>query len=387
VRVIANPSGRGTVAVCGLCTFLVGFGGSVLLVALPAIAGEFDAEVGTLSRLGATLAVGSALALPLSVLADRGRRGVMAAAGIAGFSLAALGSAAARGLEQLAVARLGAVCFETLVASVALAAAVEAAGPARRGRTTAALSFSAGAGAAVTVLTYPLLAPNWRVLYLAAAGLGLVLAPLGLRLPRQAHAEAPDIAVLLRRPWRSSLLVLGLSAALAGVFYEPANFFAVLFGSSRLGLSPAALSAVLVASGLAAACGYLGGGQLTDRAGRRLPAVGLLVLSICLAAASYVPSPALYLAAGVVASATAGAAAPVLAAWTAELVPARARVTAYTAVGVAGAIGGVAGLQLVGWLSPGLGLAAAVWLTALPALLGAALLGGLPETRGRPLPV
>jgi len=53
---------------------------------------------------------------------------------------------------------------------------------------------------------------------------------------------------------------------------------------------------------------------------------------------------------------------------------------------MAGALGGVVGLQLVGTISPSMGLPAAIWITAIPALVGSALLVALPETGGLPLP-
>jgi hypothetical protein len=73
-------------------------------------------------------------------------------------------------------------------------------------------------------------------------------------------------------------------------------------------------------------------------------------------------------------------------AWTVELVPSHARVTAFTVTGVIGSIGGVAGLQVVRGLSPSLGLTGTLWLTAGAAVLGTLALLWLPETRGSALP-
>jgi hypothetical protein len=53
---------------------------------------------------------------------------------------------------------------------------------------------------------------------------------------------------------------------------------------------------------------------------------------------------------------------------------------------VAGSIGSVAGLQVVGLLSPAFGLGRALALTGLAALAGALLLLFLPETKELPLP-
>jgi hypothetical protein len=52
---------------------------------------------------------------------------------------------------------------------------------------------------------------------------------------------------------------------------------------------------------------------------------------------------------------------------------------------VAGAIGGIIGLQVVGLLSPAVGLGPAVGIAGVAALGGSAVLLLLPETRGKPL--
>src|ERR1035437_2490429 len=135
VAMSEGSDSRQTVAVCAIVLFLTGFGGSVLFVALPGIASEFHADVGNLADLGSILSLGSAIAVPLAVLADRRRRGQIAALGIAGFSVSAIAAALAPTLGALGVARVVAVCFETLVASVATAAALEAVSGGRRGRT------------------------------------------------------------------------------------------------------------------------------------------------------------------------------------------------------------------------------------------------------------
>jgi MFS family permease len=85
-------------------------------------------------------------------------------------------------------------------------------------------------------------------------------------------------------------------------------------------------------------------------------------------------------------SAFASASTPVFGAWTAELFPTRARATAEATSGVAAAIGGIAGLQLVGLLSPSTGLGPSIELCGIAAIAGAFLLLLLPETKQAPLP-
>ena len=371
--------------ICALATFLVGYGGSILFIALPGVAAEFHASVSQLAGLGATLSVGSALALPLAAFADRRSRGAAAAAGIAGFSLAALATGLSHGLAGLAVARLVAVGFETLVVAVATAAALEVAGVASRGRTAAFIALSGGAGAGLSVTAYPLVAPHWRLLYFTAAA-GLPLAPLALRIPSGFQPRGHHYTVLLGAPWRTRVAVLVASSAMGALLYEPANFFGTLFGSQAIHLAPAALSVVVAASGVAAAAGYAAGGILTDRAGRKVPGIVLSASTAVVAALSFTAIPAVYVAAGVISSGLAGSAAPIIGAWTAELVPSRARVTVFTTLGVAGSVGGVAGLQLAAWLTPRFGLGGSLWVAGVVAVVGSLALVALPETRGLPLP-
>src|SRR3981189_2099355 len=73
---------RRTLTWAGLAVVLTAFDGSVLVLALPAIAADFHAQTPALSNLGSVLALGVLGALPLSTLADRfGRRRLIAGGG------------------------------------------------------------------------------------------------------------------------------------------------------------------------------------------------------------------------------------------------------------------------------------------------------------------
>ena len=155
---------------------LTAFDGSVLVLALPAIASDFHAQIPGLSNLGSVLALGSLGALPLATLADRFGRRRLIAIGVAGFSVANFASAFAPSLTALSLIRLVAVCFEALVGGVATALIVEEAPPGQRGQAVSVLAVLAGLGAGITVISYPLLAPHWRWLFLAG-GVGVLAAP------------------------------------------------------------------------------------------------------------------------------------------------------------------------------------------------------------------
>lgn len=382
---------RRTLTWAGLAVVLTAFDGSVLVLALPAIASDFHARTPALSNLGSVLALGALGALPLAALADRFGRRRLIAIGVAGFSLANFASGLAPSLEALALLRLVAVCFEALVGGVATALIVEEAPPARRGQAVSVLALLGGLGAGITVISYPLLAPHWRWLFLAG-GIGAVVAPLiWFRLPEGrtwlgAHASGSALRLLMQPAWRRRVVVIAAMTALLAVLFEPAGLLFTVYATDYLHLVPAAISALIVVSAIAGAASYLVGGYLTDRYGRRGPAIVLTIAAVISTSLSFATATIGFYVGNVLWSSFASASTPVFGAWTAELFPTRARATAELTASVAGAIGSVVGLQAVGYLAPFAGLGRAIELGGVAAIAGALLLFLLPETKQAPLP-
>ncbi len=382
---------RRTLVWAGLAVVLTAFDGSVLVLALPAIANDFHARIPALADLGSVLALGGLGALPLATLADRFGRRRLIAIGVGGFSIANFASAFAPTLGALAVLRLIAVCFEALVGGVATALIVEEAPPGRRGQAVSVLAVLSGAGTGITVLGYPVVAPHWRWLFLAG-GIGLLAAPLiWTRLPEgrvwlRARVSGSALRLLIQPPWRRRLIVIAATTALLAVLLEPAGLLFTLFASRFLHMSPVGISELIFVSGVAGAASYLAGGYLTDRFGRRAPGTALTGATAVAAGLSFVTGTPGFVAGNVLWSSLASAATPVLGAWSAELFPTRARATAEAMGSLAAALGSVAGLQAVGLLSQSVGLGPALALTGVVAFAGAGLLLLLPETRGAPLP-
>jgi len=389
---LSSPAVR-ALALAGLAAFFVSFDSAVLVLALPAISADFRTPVAGVDRLGSALALGTLAALPIAMQADRlGRRRLLVLAE-AGFSLANLASAWSPSLGWLAASRVVAVCFETVAAGTATALVVEEVAPGRRGMAVAAITVAAGAGTGLTTLLYPVLAPNWRALYLIG-GSGLVGAAVLAALLRESRAWTASVAagvprlplrMLLEPPWRARLAVVALSAALGALLYQPAGLLSALFGSRELGLSPTLISAVMVVSGLASVPAFLAGGRLSDRLGRRRLGAGLGLLTAVATAIAFAGGQPAYWAGNVVWSVLASASVPVLGAWYAELFPTRARATSEAVGSVAGALGGAAGFQLVAVLQPWLGLGRSLFLPAAAAVAASGLLLLLPETRGEAL--
>jgi predicted MFS family arabinose efflux permease len=382
---------RRTLTWAGLAVVLTAFDGSVLVLALPAIASDFHARIPGLSNLGSVLALGALGALPLATLADRFGRRRLIAIGVAGFSVANFASAFAPSLAALSVIRLVAVCFEALVGGVATALIVEEAPSGRRGQAVSVLAVLGGIGTGITVVSYPLLAPHWRWLFLAG-GIGLFAAPaIWLRLPegrtwQKVRPSGSALRLLMGGPWRRRILVLSATTALLAVLLEPAGLLFTVFASEILHMTPGAISTLIVVSGAAGAGAYLAGGYLSDRFGRRWPGIGLTATTAIVTSLSFATGIAGFVIGNVLWSAIASAATPVFGAWSAELFPTRARATAEATGSVAAAVGSVAGLQAVGLLSQSLGLGRALELVGVAALAGSALLFLLPETKEAPLP-
>jgi MFS family permease len=382
---------RRTLGWAGLAVVLAAFDGSVLVIALPAIATDFDAPVPALSNLGSLLALGALGALPLASLADRFGRRRLIAAGVAGFSIANFASAFAPSIGALAVLRMVAVCFEVLVLGVATALIVEEAPPGRRGQGVSVLALLTGAGTAITVLSYPLVAPNWRILFVAGA-FGVVSAPaiwIGLPEGRAWQRVLPSglsLRLILTPPWRFRLAVIATSTAFLAVLMQPAGLLFTIFASQTLRMSPAAISALIAASGLGGAASYVAGGFLTDRLGRVIPAVALTAMSVIATTLSFSTGWPGFVIGNLLWSCLASAATPVLGAWTAELFPTRARATAQALGSISAAAGGIAGLQFVGLATHYMELRTALGMAFICALAGALLLSRLPETKDAPLP-
>ena len=380
-----------TLVWAGLAVALTAFDGSVLVLALPAIAHEFHASTPAVSDLGSVLAVGSLLALPMATLADRFGRRRLIAAGVAGFSAANFASGFAPTLADLAFLRMIAVGFEVLVAGVATALVVEEAPREHRGLAVSVLALVSGVGTGVTVIAYPLLAPHWRWLFLAG-GIGVPLAlPIWFLLPEgrtwhRVRVTGSALKVLMEPPWRRRLIVLAAMTALLTVLLEPAGLLFTLYASTVLHMSPVAISTLIVVSGIAGALSYLAGGYLTDRFGRRGPAIALTIATAAATSLSFGTAAIGFFIGNVLWSAFASASTPVFGSWSGELYPTRARATAEATMSVVGSIGAIVGLQGVALLSARTGLGGAIELEGVAAVAGALLLFLLPETKEQPLP-
>ena len=382
---------RVTLTWAAIALVITAFEGSVLVIALPAVATEFHASTPALSDLLSVLAIGTLGALPLSTLADKFGRKRLIAVGVAGSSLANLASGFAPSIAILAFFKLFAVCFEVLVAGVVTALIVEEAPAEHRGAAVSVLALLSGIGIFIVVVAYPLVAPHWRWLFYAG-GVGVLVAPfIWWLLPeskawQRVEVTGSALRLLMQRPWRRRMLILSTMTGLLAVLLDPAGLLYTVYASFLLHWSTVAISILVVVSGIAAAVSYLAGGYLTDRFGRRGPAVALTVSTAAATSLSFATGSIGFFVGNVLWSAFASAGTPVFGAWSGELFPTRARATAEAVIAVIAALGGIVGLQAVALLSGTTGLGGAIQLGGVAAVAGALLLFLLPETKQQPLP-
>ncbi|MBA0052579.1 MFS transporter [Streptomyces sp. AJS327] len=271
-----------------------------------------------------------------------------------------------------------------------------------RGRTVAVVQSSWAVGWACAVLAYTLVfalvdeSLAWRVLFWTGALPGLLLlyvrrrvedAPAAER-QRRARGGAGTLRRILAPPHRRTTLYAALmSTGVQGGYYTLATWVPSYLKTER-GLSVVGTGGYLFLLISGAFTGYLTGGHLTDRLGRRAN-IALFAVFSAVAIVSYtlVPEGAdtLVLLLGFPLGFCTSAIFSGFGAFLSELYPTELRGTGQGFTYNVGRAVGAVFPSLVGFLSDGWGLAGALTFGALGYALAVAALFGLPETRGRSL--
>ena len=116
------------------------------------------------------------------------------------------------------------------------------------------LALLSGFGTGITVIAYPILAPNWRLLFLVS-GVGVLAAPLiWWLLPegrtwQGVRVTGSALRLLMQPPWRRRILILSAMFALFAVLLEPAGLLYTVYASFVLRWTPAEISILIVVSG------------------------------------------------------------------------------------------------------------------------------------------
>ncbi len=387
-----NAHEWGVLIPLSLVGFFLNYDTGLLSLAAPAIAEGLDVSVATFGIGVAVIRVAALGSMPVLRLADRVGRRQMLLVSVLAFTIATGATALAWSLAAFVLFQMAARLFLATEESLAGIVISEEVRPDRRGAGLTLLGIIAMTGfglVAVMLLVVPLTPLDWRILYLAALPPLVLVAWLRRNLretaafsvaQREDRVQAsfwPHVDVV-HRPllWRITI-VLGAH----GLLSTPMFFYAAELaqdGYDWEGL----FTVIVLAAGPATLAGYVAGGRLSDRVGRRpvviwsavVVALGVLLV---FSEQRWLFAPGFFMMTG----ADAGLAA-VRPAYLSELFPTEVRATLLSFVFAVIVAAGSLGLVLVGLLD-------AVWTTrtsvialAVVMVAGLAAVRRLPETAG-----
>lgn len=285
-------SGAAVAALAAACA-LVPLNSSMVTLALLDVEADLGVPVSRAVWLVTGYLAVMALAQPLGGrLGDAAGHRRTFLAGFAVFLACSLAAAAANGFAVLVAARAGqalggALMLPSVAAIIRTGVAAD-----RRGRAfgvlATALAMSAAVGPTVGGVTTGL--GGWRAVFLVSVPLGLMVLPLLLRIPaspatREDHSRDASraLAVLTRRPFAlgSAAILLHNLALYTVLLTVP------VVATAGLGLGAGAAGVVAGAVTAGVLLGSLRGGRMSDRHGRRRPAL----LGGAIAAAGGAPLP------------------------------------------------------------------------------------------------
>jgi len=378
----------------GAATLFDGYDRSIVTLALPYIGKDLGASEATLGFSLSLIRIGAFVAGICGILADRfGRRGVLLATVVA-YTVATVATGVSRTIPEFILCQFVATIF--LTAEVVLANVVIAEEfPAEARATGIGVLGAVGAiGSSCAAVIFPWLQASqfgWRGLYLVGA-VPLVIVAVARRSlgetgrwQRIDRSRAGRLRDLLRPGLRGRFALVACVLAAAMMTEVPGFNFASYRATNTFGWSPGAVSLLVITASLSGFFGWLIGGRISDRLGRRLAASAGLIAGGAGQIAFYTTPwllPAIAVA--ICGNATAMT---VIYTYSTELFPTELRATARAWIGYIGVTGGTAGLALVGAGTRLLGGSAPV-LAALAAgnfLAATAILASLPETRAKDL--
>jgi MFS family permease len=273
-----NKHEWGVLLPLALVGFFLNYDTGLLTLAAPAIASGLDVDVATFGLGVAVIRLAALGSLPALRLADRvGRRRTLLVSVVA-FTVAT-------GLTALAWGLVAFVATEEAVAGVVIGEEVR---PDRRGAGLSVLGIIAAGGfglVALMLLVVPLTPLDWRILYLAALPPLAVVAWLRRNL-RETAAFSVAIAEdrvqgrfwphvdRAHRPnlWRVTLVLGGQGVVSTAVFFYAAELAQDGYGWQGL------FTVIVIATGPATFIGYIAGGRLSDRIGRRPVTLGCVLV-------------------------------------------------------------------------------------------------------------
>jgi len=384
----------------GAASFFEGYDLNVVTVALPQLRASYHLSQSTASLWVAMLYLGAVPAVVLARKADRTGRRRMLLVSITGYTVATFDTALAPSIEVFAVCQLTARFFLGVETILVWTVAAEELPAGARGFGFGWLAMLSALGTGWSAILYgAILHPvglSWRVLYLAAIPVLVLVALLRRRLPESRRfvevAEhdrlAPKWSEVLQAPHLARLTLIVVAALLVNLTAQGV-VYVVDFMQTQRQLSASAASLILVASGAAAIPVLLLSGSVSDRYGRKPVCCAFLVISVAGLVCFFVvaKSPAALFGALTLTYIGQFGAWPTGTGFGAELFPTALRALGASTGRVATVVGQSASFALASLLiHVAGGLSHAVVILCIGPLLGAVLIARrFPETSGRTL--
>jgi putative MFS transporter len=387
-----NSHEWGVLLPLSLIGFFLNYDTGLLSLAAPVIADGLGVTVASFGIGVAVIRLAALGSMPVLRFADRVGRRRMLLVSVLAFTVATAATSVAWGLVSFVVFQMVARLFLATEESLGGIVISEEVRPDRRGAGLTLLGIIAMTGfglVALMLLVVPLTPLDWRILYLAALPPLVLVAWLRRNLrettaftvareddrvqasfwPRVDPAHRP-------RLWRITL-VLGTH----GLVSTPMFFYAAELAQDGYGWE-GLFTLIVIAAGPATLLGYVAGGRLSDRVGRRpvvLWSSLIVILGIVLVFSEerWLFAPGFFLLSG----ADAGLSA-VRPAYLSEMFPTEVRATLLAFVLAVVVAGGSVGLVVVGALDGVVSTRTGIFLLATVMLAGLLALRRLPETVG-----
>jgi MFS transporter, putative metabolite:H+ symporter len=384
----------------GSANFFEGYDLNIVIVALPQLQASYHVSQATAALWVAVIYAGAAPALLLTRLADRRGRRKLLLVSVTGFTLATLATAAAPSILAFACCQLVArffLCTESVLVWTVVAEELPAGA---RGLGFGWLAMLSALGTGSSAILYGgVLAPlglSWRVLYLAAVPVLVVVAIARRSLPESSRFTAAAGQGALARRWseilrpglRQRLALVCVTAALVNLTAQ-ATAFVIDFMENDRHLSATAANFILIGAGAVAVPVLIVAGRISDRYGRKPICCAFLALSVAGLVGFFVlaRNPAELALALAVAYAGQFGAWPTGTAFGTELFPTALRALGASAAQLSAIVGQVSSFLVAGALiGAGAGLSRSAAVLAVGPLLGAILIATrFPETAGAEL--
>jgi MFS family permease len=388
-----TPHEWSVLAPLALVGFFLNYDTGLLSLAGPAIADGLHVSIATFGVAVAVIRLASFGSVVTLRLADRWGRRTMLLVSVVGFSIATGATALAWGLVAFVGFQLVARLFLTTEETLSGVVLAEELRPSRRGSGIGLLGTLSMAGfgmVALLLLAVDRTPLGWRIFYVAA------LIPLSVvvylrRNLRETTAFVvaadqeriqPRLLPTLAPVDRDRLVRLAVVHGAVGLMGTATFFYAAELAQRTYGWT-GLFTVIVLAAGPATLAGYVAGGRVSDRFGRRpVTAVGVLAFAAATVVlfnggrAAFTPAFFLLTASDACLQA-------VRAAYTSELFPTQIRATVASFIGVITVAAGSAGLVIAGALAGTLSPGTTITAVAVAPALAVLALRALPETAGR----